>query len=333
MREGITFAGSMIVDHVKTVDAFPKEGQLAPIRSVEKSVGGLVCNTAVDFAILDPAVPVYAVGKVGNDGDGERVLGFLREHSIDVSRIEKEGVTSFTDVISTAEQRTFFQYGGACDLFDPDEESVKNLPGKLLHIGYLLLLPKLDAHDPVYGTKMARLLHAAKEAGMETSIDLVSENADRYKDIVPTALPYVDYLILNEIEAGKTLGLSLREGERLLPDRVKEALRRLMALGKMKWIVIHCPEGAYGLDKDGNECFSPAAPLPSGYIAGKVGAGDAFCAGTLLAAYRGRSLAEALICGNAAAQVSLRAPTSTGSMVSMKEALAEYRRYAEAKQE
>lgn len=329
MREGITFAGSMIVDHVKAVDAFPKEGQLAPIRSVEKSAGGLVCNTAVDFAILDPCVPVYAVGKVGNDSDGERVLAFLREHGIDVSRIEKEGVTSFTDVISTAEQRTFFQYGGACDLFDPDEESVKILPGKLLHIGYLLLLPKLDASDPVYGTKMARLLHAAKEAGMETSIDMVSENADRFRKIVPPALKYVDYLIINEIEAGKTVGLSLRDGEKLLPGRVKEALQRLSAMGSMKWSVIHCPEGSFGLDREGNECFCPAAPLPDGYVAGKVGAGDAFCAGVLLAAYRGGSLSEALICGNAAAQVSLRAPTSTGSMVSMEEALAEYRRFTE----
>lgn len=330
MREGITFAGSMIVDHINRIDAYPMEGQLVPIRSISGAVGGLVCNTGVDLAVLDPTVPVFAIGNVGSDSDGRMILSKLQEHGIDISGIREEGVTSHTEVFSTTDQRTFFQFGGACDTFCPNEKAVASFPGRLLHIGYLLLLPQLDAPDAEYGTKMARTLCAAKKAGFETSIDVVSENTERYAEIVPPALPYVDYLCLNETEAGKTVGLELREDGILLRDRVREALIRLRKSGAMKWVIIHYPEGAYGMDANGNEFFSPSVPLPCGYIKGKVGAGDAFCAGVLLAAYQKKSLQTALLYGNAAAQVSLRDASATGSMTTIEQALAEYHRYAKS---
>ena len=38
--------------------------------------------------------------------------------------------------------------------------------------------------------------------GAETAIDLVSENSDRY-GLVREVLPFVDHLIVNEVEAGR----------------------------------------------------------------------------------------------------------------------------------
>jgi sugar/nucleoside kinase (ribokinase family) len=54
--------------------------------------------------------------------------------------------------------------------------------------------------------------------------------------------------------------------------------------------------------------------LPAGYIKGTVGAGDAFCAGALYAAYQGESIAAALKLGNAAAAASLSQPGATEGM-------------------
>ena len=45
---------------------------------------------------------------------------------------------------------------------------------------------------------------------MKTSVDVVSEDSDRFARIVTPALKYVDYCILNEIEAGKTAGFKIR---------------------------------------------------------------------------------------------------------------------------
>ena len=58
-------------------------------------------------------------------------------------------------------------------------------------IGYILLLPALDAPDDEYGAKMARLLHRAQKQGLKTSIDVVSESGDRFAKLVTPALKYV----------------------------------------------------------------------------------------------------------------------------------------------
>ena len=46
---------------------------------------------------------------------------------------------------------------------------------------------------------------------MKTSVDVVSEDSDRFAKSSDPALAHTDYCILNEIEAGKTTGFNLRE--------------------------------------------------------------------------------------------------------------------------
>ena len=75
----------------------------------------------------------------------------------------------------------------------------------------MLLLDALDEPDAKFGTKAARLLAAARATGVKTSVDVVSEDSDRFAKIVGPALKHVDYCILNEIEAGKTAGFAIRQ--------------------------------------------------------------------------------------------------------------------------
>lgn len=329
--DGVAFAGSLIVDHLRRIEVLPGRSELAKILAVENSTGGCVCNTGIDFAILDPQVPVSAVGVVGDDGDGRLIIDALNRRKFDTSRVLRRGTTSFTDVYQESSNgcRTFFQYGGACDSFDVGDINFSGLECSLFHIGYLLLLNKLDMEDAQYGTRMARLLSQVQACGVKTSIDVVSENSDRFKKIVGPALKYVDYLTFNEIEAGKTAGIDLRRADGSLDEsRIGDVLRKLFAMGVRKWVIIHCPEGAWGLSSNGQYVHEKSKKLPKGYKVGSVGAGDAFCAGVLLAAYRGVSIAEALVYGNASAQVSLRDASASGSMASIEEALEEYGRYS-----
>ena len=219
-------------------------------------------------------------------------------------------------------ERTFFTFKGADSLLTPETLPVDRLDCDILHVGYALLLDGLDAPDAGYGTGMARVLAAAQARGIRTSLDVVSENSDRYARIVPPALKYADYFSVNEMEAGRTTGVALTEGGRLLRDNLLRALKKLKAMGVRRWAVIHTPELSCGLDEAGNYAEAETLPLPEGFIKGSVGAGDAFTAGLLLMAWRGASLREALEAANAAAALSLSTPGATEGMKSMEETMA-----------
>ncbi|MBQ4194271.1 MAG: carbohydrate kinase family protein, partial [Clostridia bacterium] len=108
----------------------------------------------------------------------------------------------------------------------------------------------------------------------------------------------------------------------LRTENIGPCLWKLFELGVGEWAVIHCPEGGFGMDSAGSFASYGQIPTPEGFIRGKVGAGDAFCAGVLTAAHRGMTLAEALRLGNAAATVSLGAPGATEAMRTAEECLA-----------
>lgn len=332
MREGIAVAGTMLVDHIYGIDRYPDAGDLATISDpIAHATGGLVCNVIVDLARLDPTIPLRAVGVVGDDENGRFIEKTLAAYpNIDLSAIAHEGVTSFTDVMSDigACQRTFFHYRGANALLAERHFDWTRLDCRILHIGYLLLLDALDQSDEHYGTRLARLLHEAQSKGIATSIDLVAGQPDRFRAIVPPVLPYTDYCVINESEAGYTTGIAVRENGVLLEHRVQEALEHLREMGVARWAVIHAPEGGYGLDCiTGEQILKSSLTLPDGYIQGSNGAGDAFCAGVLYGAYRTVTLEAAIELGIGCAAASLSSPAATDGMRSYDEVLRLYRKY------
>ena len=185
----------------------------------------------------------------------------------------------------------------------------------LLHIGYILLLDTLDEEDPTYGTKMAKLLKAAQDHGIKTSIDVVSEASDRFRRLVSPALRYTDYCVINEVEASATTGIELRtEDGQLIHENFPKALKAMKELGVSTWAVIHCPEIGFGLDENNNYVEVPSLKLPEGWIVGTVGAGDAFCSGVLYGAWKGMELKEAIELGTASAACSLSQAGATEGM-------------------
>ena len=147
----------------------------------------------------------------------------------------------------------------------------------------------------------------------------VPEEGDRFRRIVLPCLPYIDYLILNEVEAGACCAMSLRneQGKILLPE-VERAARYLMKNGVGKACVIHFPEGGLGI-QDGNPVFVPSFHVPAEEIVSSVGAGDAFCASILYALHEGIPMEQAIRMGNAAAWFNLHNATSTGGAPTLEE--------------
>ena len=329
-KKGIAVAGNMIVDMLYPINGFPRPGELTTVTGdVSRATGGCLCNDIIDLAVLDPDLPLTALGRVGADGAGEFVLSELRKYpNINMDGIKVGGATSFTLVMADeiSKQRSFYQYRGANALFCEEDINWDALDVDMLHIGYILLLDALDAPDAVYGTKMARLLAAAQKRGIKTSVDVVTEVGERFGRIVTPALKYVDYCIINESEAQATTGVKLiNENGELIYANIPAALRKMKELGVSTWAVIHCPQGGFGLDEKGEFAEIKGLTLPDGYIKGTVGAGDAFCSGMLYAAWRGMGIKDALELGTAAAACSLSRPGATEGMRPCSEAMSLYK--------
>ena len=202
-----------------------------------------------------------------------------------------------------------------CEASNPPLTTVKVQDEQIGRMAGTLLLNALDQEDAEYGSKMARLLHHAQQRGIKTSIDVVSEASDRFNRLVGPALKYTDYCIINEIEAGQTTGIALRdENDALIRENIPRVLKRMKELGVSTWAVIHSPEGGFGLDENDNYVELESLHLPAGYIKGSVGAGDAFCAGVLCAAEKGETLKSAIELGIASAAASLSEANATDGM-------------------
>ena len=330
-QKGIAVAGNMIVDMLYPIAGIPKPGELTTITAdVSKSIGGCLCNDIVDLAKLDPTLPLVALGRTGADEAGGFIMEKLKAHdNIDMQYVKITGTTSFTLVMADeiTKQRTFYHCRGGNAGFCEEDIPWDELDVDLLHVGYILLLDTLDEDDEEYGTKMARLLHRAQQKGIKTSIDVVSEASDRFRKKVCPALRYTDYCVINEVEASASTGIALRtEDGKLLKENMPAALRKMKELGVSTWAVIHCPEVGYGLDENNNLVEVPSLKLPEGWIAGTVGAGDAFCSGVLYGAWKGMDLKSAIELGTASAVCSLSQPGATEGMRTVEEAMEIYRK-------
>ena len=332
MRKGICCAGNMIVDITYPIETWPKQNELTHItEGITSSTGGSVCNTITDLARLDPQMRLVASGFAGHDAEGDFILQEMGKYpNIDLGMVKRDGRTSFTAVMSNnqTKERTFFQHAGANAYYGEEHIDWDTLDVNIFHIGYILLLPALDAEDSEYGTKMARLLHRAQKMGMKTSIDVVSESGDRFARLVTPALKYADYCVINELEAQQTTGVCLRnEDGQLLLENMPLALQKLKQLGVSTWAVIHCPEVGCGIDENGTYYEVPSLKLPKGYIKGTVGAGDAFCAGVLYSAEKELSMEEALKMGACAAAASLSEVSASDGVKTAEEVMALYDLY------
>lgn len=324
-KKGIAVAGNTVADLLYPIHGIPAPGELTTITGdAALSTGGALCNCAMDLALLDPDLPITALGRVGTDAHGEVVLNAMgRCPNIDLSRIKREGITSFTFVMfdEITKQRTFYHCRGGNAAFCEADIPWDELDVDMLHIGYILLLDALDEPDDEYGTKMARLLHNAQSRGIKTSVDVVTEAGDRFRKLVIPSLKYTDYCVINESEASATTGIPLRaEDGSLIKENMLPALQKMKELGVSTWAVIHCPEVGCGLDENNQYVEIPSLKLPEGYIKGTVGAGDAFCSGVLYAAWKGQNLTAAIEMGTASAACSLSQPGSTEGMRTAEEA-------------
>jgi sugar/nucleoside kinase (ribokinase family) len=286
-RAGVACAGHWIVEHLHLISHYPSEGEHAMISAQEKSLGGCACNVIRDLHDLDPDLFLYAIGVIGDHEDGHEILNDLHRRDIDTFQLHArpEVATAHAEIMISSEsrRRTAFYSPGGNRLLAPVHFDFSHCLAEWLHLGSLLMLDGLDAPDPEFGTGAGRVLHLAKAAGLVTSIDLIAdENADYQAMIFPT-LPYVDFLIINAIEAARCCGIEKISREDFNQQRLSFFAERLLTQGVQQGVVIHFPEGALAMAKAGRAAFAPSLKLPPDQIRRFSGAGDAFAAAFIYA--------------------------------------------------
>jgi sugar/nucleoside kinase (ribokinase family) len=318
-KRGILFGGNLIVDRVKLIDQFPKRGTLVNILQQTRGTGGSAMNNSINIKTLDPDLPVTVMGRVGDDEDGTLILDILRKLKINTGpvKVTPDLPTSYTDVYTEKEggARTFFHHRGPNAQWGYEDIDFNGLGEyRIVQIGYILLLDAMDSKDDTYGTQLARTLAEFRNMGVKTAVDVVTDLTKDFKEKVIPALEYTDYLVLNEIEAGETVGIELRnENDELLQDNVPVAAKKLLELGEStELVVIHMPEGAYGITADAKDMWIDSFDIPQQDILGTVGAGDAFFSGILYALHEEKPLEEAIRFAHGMAAKCLYSPTCTG---------------------
>lgn len=329
-RGGIVCVGNFIVDRIHTLSYWPEQGSLAHILHQDMGVGGGAANVVTDLASLGFKGRLSVAGALGDDQDGDYVRNRHAALGINVDGLRSLAghATAHTHVMNVPGQsRTFFYHGGANDLLTHDaiDPAAYAANGhRIFYLGYLMLLPALDRRCEEGSSGAARLLKAARDAGLTTCVDFVSSEDPAFAEQVAVALPHCDYVIVNETEAGRATGIAVRDmSGALLLSSLETAGQRLLESGVAKGVIIHAPELSLWLAPGHIPLRTPACSVDPAAIVSPVGAGDAFCAAVLYGLHEGWPIDTISAVAHRAAAHCLGGATATDGIPDMSVLLAE----------
>ena len=210
--------------------------------------------------------------------------------------------TSQTLIVNVRGQdRRFIHTVGANRGFVAEDlDSVLARPPRVLHIGYFLILPNLDAHA------LAARFRRARAAGTLTLLDVATPGPGQYVDRLKVVLPETDIFVPNTDEAELILGES---------DPVLQA-RGFRAMGARRVVITLGERGVVSLS---DELEVRLGVFPVNYIDGS-GGGDAFNAGYILGLLDGRPEIECLKLASAIGASCVRAVGTTDGVFTRAEA-------------
>lgn len=311
-RKGILALGNLLVDRTLVISDYPKETMLATISEMGLHCGGGCTNVLFNLSKLDPELSLFLSGAIGKDSEGQFILRQAKKHNVVLTAmLESDLPTSFTDVMINSQngERTFFHYIGAMQPYDHQTVTSIDCNAKIAHIAYLPLLPAL-----LDVSKLVKTLTVLKEKGFLISIDLVScENKQIFKNVIRPILSYVDFVIINDVEAKiLTEQVNIASTEKELVTTAKA----IMQLGVKKAVIVHSPKYAVACDLLGNIVTVPSYWVEKDKILSTLGAGDAFCSGILYGLHQNLPLQKTLQLGHGLAYFNLFSLSATEGAVS-----------------
>jgi sugar/nucleoside kinase (ribokinase family) len=299
----VVCAGLVVADHVcPPLDHLPRPGELIAVDHLVLNIGGGAANTAVDLARLGVRSAICA--RVGSDIFGRFATETLHDRGVDCSALKTDSSesTSQTLIVNVRGQdrRFIHSVGANCGFVAEDLDKVLAQPPRVLHIGYFLILPNLDAHA------LADRFRQARSSGTLTLLDVATPGPGQYLDRLRIVLPQTDIFVPNSDEAELILG----ESDPLLQAR---AFREMGA----RRVVITLGEG--GVISLSDELQVRVGVYPISYVDGS-GGGDAFNAGYILGLLEGRSELDCVRLASAVGASCVRAVGTTEGVFTRAEA-------------
>jgi sugar/nucleoside kinase (ribokinase family) len=315
---GILCAGSIIVDASMVIDRYPPLDHLAVIEQVALSTGGPSLNMAVDLRQLGATFPIGLLGAVGDDTHAAFILAQCARLGISTAGVRKltGAVTSFTDVMVERDggRRTMFHHSGANALFDASTADLSALAARMLHAGAPGIHPLMDRPRPGGGNGWSVLLQRAQAAGLHTNLELVSLSPDRIAEVALPCLPYLNSIVVNELEAGALTGIDspvpTADGPVDWPALEAMALQ-LVGRGVSALAVVHFPAGCVAAAPGGRTWRQGSVWLHREQVRSTNGAGDAFAAGVILGLHEGWPVERCLRLAVASAATCVRSPSTS----------------------
>ena len=130
----------------------------------------------------------------------------------------------------------------------------------------------------------------------------------------------VNFLFLNEFEAGRCTGIKLA-GDNPEYTALNEAATNILDCGVREWVFIHFPRGVFAKSKSGEILIQGSVNLPSDKVVSVLGAGDALASGILYAIHEGWKMSDALRLGVCSAAACLQELSSSKGILSYDECM------------
>jgi sugar/nucleoside kinase (ribokinase family) len=293
----------VVADHLcPPLDHLPRAGELVTIDELVLNIGGGAANTAVDLARLGITATIRA--RVGDDIFGRFATETLRAHKVDTSalKIDPELATSQTLIVNVRGQdRRFIHCVGANTGFvAADLDAVLEFSPRVLHIGYFLILPRLDAGE------LAERFARARQIRTITVLDVATPGPGNYLEPLKVVLPHTDVFVPNADEAELILGET---------DPIRQA--HLFHDMGARHVVI--TRGEHGVVSVSDDLQVKLGTYPVSFVDGS-GGGDAFNAGYIVGLLEGRSELDCLKLASAVGASCVRSVGTTAGVFTRAEA-------------
>ena len=290
--------GSLNIDYVYSLDHFVQKGETISSDALHIFPGGKGLNQSV--ALGRAGVSVSHAGAVGKDGDF--LLELLKESCVETKYIQVlEGVQTGTAIIQNDKSgdNCIILYSGANHQIT--KEQIANTISDFEKGDFLVLQNEING--------MESIMRVAEEKGVK----IVLNPSPMNEKILGLPLQYVDYFVLNEVEAAQILGLeniSEKDGEKIVRElhNAYPCAKIVLTLGA---------EGSIYFD--GEKLYRQRAYKTE--VVDTTAAGDTFSGFFIAGILRGDTLEQAMDTAARAAGIAISRPGAAPSIPKIEEVL------------
>ncbi len=282
MRGTIMVAGSINMDIVNGVQAFPAPGETIIGLGTAYHPGGKGANQAV--AAARSGSPVVMLGAVGTDTFGETLLTGLREVGIQTEWvIDKAGSSGMAFItVNASGENTIVLSPGSNGLFVEQD-----IPEERLNQAGMLLLQ----NEIPWSTNLYLMVQADKRG-----IPVLYNAAPAHK-LTATALPLIDTLIMNETEAETVTGEPVAN-----VYEASNAASLLVSRGVRHVVITLGNKGCFYMNDKGTAVHQPAFEVEA---LDTTAAGDTFIGAYTSALSKAKDRLSALLYASAASALAV----------------------------